>query len=423
MLEGWYRQPTGRFFGEAPGDTAWFHTRGVIDAFLSGRRSRAHTMFGRPAKVFCERVQEHLSESITASDAFCCFAFFNYFQRPEQVRGGSFRSTELDKRYAREITAQIITALEPACVIFLSKKAQRAFGTGEAVCHPTAPGWWKPEGAARFSLLLERYFDSREKGPLIHSLREMRARRDAVLRSLFDRIAAYLTAQGFMVYRTGTWYMIPEAPVGSGLETWVTTPEVAAGDSTGEWVTAPEVAAGDDTGTWVTTPEAPAGDGLGAEHIAPETPVGDGTMAEHTSTEGPAHGTTGGWRAGPETLTLSADRGYPTALDCPFRRRGQDYTLHVELDGGLFCGIGLWDGEHLTAPSPAERRLARRNFGLWHPRRKGLHCFYEYCDGPSLDLCHRPTVIENGVNANQFTEICGTLDRIISAIREGEPDL
>lgn len=162
----WYKKSTKEIFsGKDEEYQSWFNTREVITNFLCHRRSRAHTMFSNPGKV----IQEILSESgevcPTDSAAFQCVAFFNFYQRPNLTRGGSFCPiTEIEESeisQATEITKEIINILKPSIVIFLSKKAYYAFGqekieniTIESTNHPTCPWWYREHGKDHFKSVI-----------------------------------------------------------------------------------------------------------------------------------------------------------------------------------------------------------------------------------------------------------------------------
>ena len=171
----WYHSvlpPDGPYpFNSGEGAQGWFDTREVIVRYMTGCRGRGHTIFSRPVEVLEEL---GLGTGDKEKD-FDHFAFMNFFQRPALSKGESFRPIlEGEVLAANEVLEQVVATLNPRAVIFLSKKAYRAFEKTRcpqtpvhAVSHPTC-AWWdrrrKNGGCARedFKALLEKY-----KGPVV----------------------------------------------------------------------------------------------------------------------------------------------------------------------------------------------------------------------------------------------------------------
>lgn len=173
VFKNWYMVDTSEIFRnlsqEAKKYIKWFDTRNVVSNFQFHLRSRAHTMFSNPADV----IREILGEKFpTDSTAFCCVAFYNYFQRPSTTYGKTIFVNSEDSRVARDTFLQIADILQPECVIFLSRKAWSDFGkeTIADACgkkiplfrvdHPTSP-WWHLRGKFEFKAILNDYLQQR----------------------------------------------------------------------------------------------------------------------------------------------------------------------------------------------------------------------------------------------------------------------
>lgn len=150
---------------------AWFNTREIVNNFLCGKRTKAHNIFLRPAEIIRERFPDCCS---SVSSAFSLVAFFNYYQRPSTVPGGTFdfmKEKEIavdEKEYAAKIADNIFDVLEPKKIIFLSKKSFDAYCLSHKkdetsmadskiyyVNHPNNAPWNDANGKERFISLIE----------------------------------------------------------------------------------------------------------------------------------------------------------------------------------------------------------------------------------------------------------------------------
>lgn len=145
----------------------WFTTRHVVGNFMKRIRSRAHGMFGNPAKEIIRASQKNISDS----EAFAVCAFMNYFQRPESSKGGSISTNEKsnnnDNKFAYETFQQVYEIIKPKIIIFLSKKAYWSYIKNadmvgnvipniDCVVHPTCRHWNSENGKIAFSKLLDK---------------------------------------------------------------------------------------------------------------------------------------------------------------------------------------------------------------------------------------------------------------------------
>ena len=148
-MNAWYESPTDDYSFEYKEN---IETRWVIRKFLTGRRTKAYSMFSNPAKALTDAWD--LGE-LYDGEAFTGFAFYNYFQRPARNAGKSIVMGEEDERQAFFIMNRIVDILKPEKVIFLSKKAADSFTYqgGDLdekrfhfVYHPTSKYWHEAEG-------------------------------------------------------------------------------------------------------------------------------------------------------------------------------------------------------------------------------------------------------------------------------------
>ena len=144
FAEKWFTEPAEILTEPYAG---WFNTRGVIEDYLSGSRSKGHLIFTNIIKSFSSAVlDEPVSRiNLKESQKFNCFAFMNYFQMPSVYRGMKFwNALEIsaekagDKdaasqvwldvnRESAKVLDDVIKALSPELVIFTSKSAYYAY--------------------------------------------------------------------------------------------------------------------------------------------------------------------------------------------------------------------------------------------------------------------------------------------------------
>ena len=120
ISDDWYNTPLDKNFNKP----WWFNTRHVVNNYLCGRRSKAHSMFRNPAKALIEAWK---LEKVNDSEAFTAFAFMNYFQRPADRKGESIQAKSLDNEKAYINLREVVKVIKPQKIIFLSQKAFNAF--------------------------------------------------------------------------------------------------------------------------------------------------------------------------------------------------------------------------------------------------------------------------------------------------------
>jgi len=159
-LKEWYSRPTAAYSFRWPDN---FNTRHVVRNYLTGHRSKAHTMFSNPAKAL---INAWNLENVNDSEAFTAFAFMNYFQRPAVSSGETISLTADDETRAFHHLNKVIEIINPALVMFLSKKAGDSYKNvagntpdPRIACtsHPTTKYWndaqGKDEAIRQFSSL------------------------------------------------------------------------------------------------------------------------------------------------------------------------------------------------------------------------------------------------------------------------------
>ncbi len=144
--------------------SGWYNTRGVIENYLNGNRSKGHLIFTNLVKAFSECVLNQRIDSITTenSQVFQYLAFMNFFQMPSIIRGEKYwnsllntdQSTAIElwnvcKVNSAKVLDAVIDILKPKVVIFSSTSAFWAYQEAEhkhnslIECVPHAGcKWW-----------------------------------------------------------------------------------------------------------------------------------------------------------------------------------------------------------------------------------------------------------------------------------------
>ncbi len=210
LFEDWYSIGTEKIVweeGEGLEHQAWFNTRNVIRNYLTYSRSKAHSMFRNPAIEFCDVLQKQFDLQINDSDAFGCFSFYNFFQRPEVAKGASIKTSELDVAQAKGIAKMIIDVLKPSLIVVLTKKAYRYFPVDECraaniqveqTVHPTCSWWNRHEyGRAKLNTVFTEY---------LRDMKDVKGKIDAIvtpridlLLNFFQSMEKILCEEGFKV--------------------------------------------------------------------------------------------------------------------------------------------------------------------------------------------------------------------------------
>lgn len=144
--ETWYKYPDQIYALISKDAVEWINTRGVIK-FFSGpeKLAKGHRIF--------QNLHNAFSESFKGEKLFENAVYFNYFQRPAEIQGGSIMINKLDSQKALENLIALNGILEPHLIIFTSSKAFKNFNATagkdvkkelmqiEHVPHP-ACAWW-----------------------------------------------------------------------------------------------------------------------------------------------------------------------------------------------------------------------------------------------------------------------------------------
>lgn len=134
----------------------WTHTRNIIRtadfyAVTKINHSRGHSIFYNIKNAVFE-AKKIDKRNITL---FENLSFYNYFQRPAEFTGNSIVNNPMDEQIAFRTLTEVVSAIKPTIVLFVSKKAYNSFKCNQnivksdifkdiiidTVSHP-ASRWW-----------------------------------------------------------------------------------------------------------------------------------------------------------------------------------------------------------------------------------------------------------------------------------------
>ncbi len=131
----------------------WIDTRKVFE-YRAYDKKEFDPFFSNTATEIAKAIHETNNLSRNQKiDAMHQYAFMNYFKRPAYDQGKTIRElTELDYKYAYDISSYVMEILDPKLIVFLSKKAYWAFCDADnkrlcskysikCVSHPSCV-WW-----------------------------------------------------------------------------------------------------------------------------------------------------------------------------------------------------------------------------------------------------------------------------------------
>lgn len=157
-----------------------YYTRGVINRWLKGWKSKSYNIFRFPLKVYIGKYKEdknvkgkYRAGRLTQEEQerYKEVAFMNYFQFPAFGKGASFKeyAAEEDKECAYKTLKEVIKILKrkksgEIMVVFLSSYAYDAFKARAGkdfdeehihlVMHPCSPAWNKDNGDKGYKALM-----------------------------------------------------------------------------------------------------------------------------------------------------------------------------------------------------------------------------------------------------------------------------
>ena len=129
--------------------SGWYNTRGVINNYLDGKRSKGHSIFTNLVKAFSECILGQKIDKISKenSQAFHYFAFMNFFQMPSLINGEKYwkslyasnasnpsNASELWNvciNISAKVLDEVIDILNPIVVVFSSVSAYDAYKESE----------------------------------------------------------------------------------------------------------------------------------------------------------------------------------------------------------------------------------------------------------------------------------------------------
>ncbi|KMQ73305.1 hypothetical protein [Marinobacter subterrani] len=117
----------------------WMRTRRILNKPLKGWTAKGHAIYRNIESAL-------LKAGLPANDSvFRQVAFMNAFQRPAKT-GDTIKQKKQDVEVAVETINQVIDALQPDHIVFVSTKAKRSVGkqlsqSSSGFHHPACP-WW-----------------------------------------------------------------------------------------------------------------------------------------------------------------------------------------------------------------------------------------------------------------------------------------
>jgi len=135
----WYAGHEGNLTSK---EQKWMRTRRILNKPLKGWTAKGHAIYRNIESAL-------LKAGLPANDnVFRQIAFMNAFQRPAKD-GDSIKQTKQDVEVAVETIDQVIDALQPDHIVFVSTKAKKTVGkhlshSSVGVHHPACP-WWNRE--------------------------------------------------------------------------------------------------------------------------------------------------------------------------------------------------------------------------------------------------------------------------------------
>ncbi|SEK66306.1 hypothetical protein [Ectothiorhodospira marina] len=117
----------------------WMRTRRILNKPLKGWKAKGHAIYRNIESAL-------LKAGLPANDSvFRQVAFMNAFQRPAKT-GDTIKQKKQDVEVAAQTINQVIEALKPDHIVFVSTKAKRTVGkhlsqSSSGFHHPACP-WW-----------------------------------------------------------------------------------------------------------------------------------------------------------------------------------------------------------------------------------------------------------------------------------------
>ncbi|MGN6397903.1 MAG: hypothetical protein ACTHMI_20190 [Mucilaginibacter sp.] len=152
--DDWYAGSADGFTGEELGHTS---IRDIIADMEHGPFNKGYTIFYNLKRGI---TQVHPSYQHN-EPLFHNFGYYNYFQRPAEINGGSIKNSRVDNQIAYKTLKTIVAISQPTTLIFVSKKAVHSFWDENAkdsesafperfhLPHP-ASAWWNKKHKERY---------------------------------------------------------------------------------------------------------------------------------------------------------------------------------------------------------------------------------------------------------------------------------
>lgn len=122
-LTDWYNNTSDNFY---EGLADYIDTRGVVQKADNPEEEG----YAKPLMIFYNLKRElknNLSQLKNETQVFPFISFYNYFQRPHFIEGGSILNNEKDNEIAFQTLKSVTKIIKPTLIIFISSKAKDSF--------------------------------------------------------------------------------------------------------------------------------------------------------------------------------------------------------------------------------------------------------------------------------------------------------
>jgi hypothetical protein len=122
-LTDWYNNTSDNFY---EGLADYIDTRGVVQKADNPDEEG----YAKPLMIFYNLKRElknNLSQLKNENQIFPFVSFYNYFQRPHFIEGGSIENNDRDNEVAFQTLKSVFKIIKPTLMIFVSTKAKHSF--------------------------------------------------------------------------------------------------------------------------------------------------------------------------------------------------------------------------------------------------------------------------------------------------------
>lgn len=122
-LTDWYNNTSDNFY---EGLANYINTRRVVKI----ADNPAEEGFAKPLTIYYnlkKELKQYIPILKNENQIFSFFSYYNYFQRPHFIEGGSVQNKEIDNEIAYKTLKVVTNIIKPALIIFVSTKAKQSF--------------------------------------------------------------------------------------------------------------------------------------------------------------------------------------------------------------------------------------------------------------------------------------------------------